>query len=319
MIARSPAPTARARRSGFTLLELLVSMVLGVVIISVCANFAAATLKASRGSDLRDGLQRDGRFIGMALTRDLQDAGIDFESTQTIGSVATRGDTVIAISVPYTPNRAEVYAMVTPVPLTDPLPSGGTCGARCIDIVDPGTTPFQLAVGDVALLQVQSARRLIVISAVTAPNATTKRISWAAADSLFTFAAGLTGDLRLRRNGVAVQKLNVTGWFRDAAAGTLRRADGFNATGGLRSAVAARGVTSFNARLVFLNGSEGVRASGTDADTTNDYNRIISVVARTRLKIEQQNAAVNGGGLSFRDYEWRITPRNLMFERNRAL
>lgn len=309
----------RRTRAGFTLLELLISLVLGVVVLGVSANFAAMTLRSSRGSDVRDGLNRDGRFVGLAISRDLQDAGIAFESSQAFGSVATRGDTVIALSVPFIPNQAEVYNMVVPVDTTDPLPAGGTCGLRCIDVVDPNTVPFQLRVGDVALLQVQNERRLIVLSAISAVNTTTKRITWSAPESLFVFPAGLTGGLRLRRNGVAVQRLNVTGWYRDAVASTLRRADGFNADGSLHSAVAARSVDSFSARLIFTNGAEGLRANGVDADTTNDYNRITSVVTRARLRTDQTNRAVNGGGILFRDYEWRISPRNLIFERNRAL
>ena len=73
---------------GFTLIELLISMVLGVIILAVSANFAAATLRTSRGIDLRDGLNRDARFVGLAIARDLQDAGVAFASTQPFGSVA---------------------------------------------------------------------------------------------------------------------------------------------------------------------------------------------------------------------------------------
>ena len=69
----------RTQRSGFTLIELLVSMVLGVVVLAAAANFATATLRTSRGSDLRDGLNRDARFIGLAISRDIQDAGVAFE------------------------------------------------------------------------------------------------------------------------------------------------------------------------------------------------------------------------------------------------
>ena len=154
----------RRRRSGFTLLELLVSMVLGVVVIAISANFAASTLRSSRAIDLRDGLNRDARFVGHTVSRDLQDAGVALESSQTFGSVAARGDTIMALSVPFLPNAAETYSMVVPVDPTDPLPPGGTCGATCIDLVDPNTVPFQLSVGDLALLQVDNVRRLILIS-----------------------------------------------------------------------------------------------------------------------------------------------------------
>ena len=309
----------RTQRSGFTLIELLVSMVLGVVVLAAAANFATATLRTSRGSDLRDGLNRDARFIGLAISRDLQDAGVAFESTQPFGSVATRGDTVVAISVPFLPNQAEVYNMVVPTDTTDPLPPGGTCGATCIDVVDPNTVPFQIRVGDVALLQVQNERRLIVLSAVGYGGAGVKRLTFSNADTLFVFPAGLTGGLRLTRNGVAVQRLSVTAWYRNTVGNTLVRADGFNGDGTLRSSITARGVEQFTTRLQFTNGVEHAQANGFDSDTTNDYDRIVSVVVRARMRVEQTDRSVNGGAPLFRNYEWRITPRNLIFERNRVL
>lgn len=309
----------RTQRSGFTLIELLVSMVLGVVVLAAAANFATATLRTSRGSDLRDGLNRDARFIGLAISRDLQDAGVAFESTQPFGSVATRGDTVVAISVPFLPNQAEVYNMVVPTDTTDPLPPGGTCGATCIDVVDPNTVPFQIRVGDVALLQVQNERRLIVLTGVGNVGAGVKRLTFSNADTLFVFPAGLTGGLRLTRNGVAVQRLSVTAWYRNTVGNTLVRADGFNGDGTLRSSITARGVEQFTTRLQFTNGVEHAQANGFDSDTTNDYDRIVSVVVRARMRVEQTDRSVNGGAPLFRNYEWRITPRNLIFERNRVL
>ncbi len=309
----------RSARTGFTLIELLVSMVLGVVILAMSANFASATLRSSRGIDMRDGLNRDARFVGLAISRDIQDAGIAFESTQTFGSVASRGDTVVAISVPHLPNQAEVYNMVVPADTTDPLPSGGTCGATCIDVVDPNIVPFQLSAGDVALLQVQNERRLIVLTNVVPQGAGVRRLTWSNADSLFVYPAGLTGDLRLTRNGVAVQRLSVTAWYHNTYDNTLVRADGFTPDGQLRTSITARGVDTFATRLQFTNGTERTEANGFDADTTNDYDRIVSVVVRARMRVERVDRAVNGGAPLHRNYEWRITPRNLIFERNRVL
>lgn len=311
--------TAAHFRAGFTLIELLVSMVLGVIILAVSANFATATLRSSRGIDMRDGLNRDARFVGLAISRDVQDAGVAFESTQTFGSVATRGDTVVAISVPFIPNVAEVYSMVVPADTTDPLPPGGTCGATCIDVVDPNVVPFQLSVGDVALLQVQNERRLIVLTNVASGGPGVRRLTFSNADSLFVYPAGLTGGLRLTRNGVAVQRLSVTAWYHNTLGNTLVRADGFAPDGTLRTSITARGVQNFTTRLQFTNGAEQGQANGFDPDTTNDYDRIVSVVVRARLRVERVDRSVNGGAPMWRNYEWRITPRNLMFERNRML
>ena len=209
--------------------------------------------------------------------------------------------------------------MVVPTDTTDPLPPGGTCGATCIDVVDPNTVPFQIRVGDVALLQVQNERRLIVLTGVGNVGAGVKRLNFSNADTLFVYPAGLTGGLRLTRNGVAVQRLSVTGWYRNSVGNTLLRADGFNGDGSLRTSITARGVEQFTTRLQFTNGVEHDQANGFDADTTNDYDRIVSVVVRARMRVERVDRSVNGGAPLFRNYEWRITPRNLIFERNRVL
>jgi prepilin-type N-terminal cleavage/methylation domain-containing protein len=316
---RNTMTAPRGARSGFTLIELIVSMVLGVVILAVSANFATATLRSSRGIDMRDGLNRDARFVGLAITRDLQDAGVSFESTQPFGSVATRGDTVVAISVPFLPNQAEIYQMVVPADTTDPLPPGGTCGVTCIDVVDPNAVPFQLHAGDVALLQVQNERRLIVLTNVAAPSAGVRRLTFSNADTLFVYPAGLTGGLRLTRNGVAVQRLSVTAWYHNTYNNTLVRADGFTADGSLRTSITARGVENFTTRLQFTNGVERIEANGFDADTTNDYDRIVSVVVRARMRVERVDRSVNGGAPMWKDFEWRVTQRNLIFERNRVI
>jgi len=318
--ARQDETAISGARRGFTLIELIMSMVLGVVILAISANFASATLRSSRGSDLRDGLNRDARFVGMSISRDVQDGGIAIESSQQFGSVAARGDTVAALSTPYLPNEAEVYSMVIPTDTASLLPvDEGNCGVRCIDVTDPNVVPFQLRTGDVAMLQVQNVQRLIVLTSVTTPGAGRRRLIFSGTDSLFVWPAGLSGGLRITRVGVGVQRMNVTAWFRSSGDSTLQRSDAFLANGSLRSSVAARGIEAFTTRLQFTNGTERDQANGIDADTTNDYNRIVSVVVRARMRVERVDRSVNGGAPLFRLYEWRVTPRNLIFERNRVL
>jgi hypothetical protein len=43
------------------------------------------------------------------------------------------------------------------------------------------------------------------------------------------------------------------------------------------------------------------------------------VVVRARMWVERVDRSVNGGAPLFREYEWRVSPRNLTFERNRVL
>jgi prepilin-type N-terminal cleavage/methylation domain-containing protein len=284
-----------APRAGYTLLELLIAMVLGVVVIGISANFAAATMRSSRATDLRDNLARDARFVGSSIARDVQDAGVSIDSDERFGSVATRNDTLVTLSVPFLPNAAESYPMVVPADTTNPLPPGGTCGATCLDVDDPNVVPFQLRVGDLALLNVSTVRRVLMITGVTSIGSNRMRLTWSPVDSIFVFPSGLSGGLRLTRTGVTVQR-----------------------SGHLPGAVAARGVQTFSARLEFIDGVERVGADGFDADTLNDYDRIASVKLRSRILVERTDRSINGGGTYWRDYVWRVSPRNLAYQRNRS-
>lgn len=321
MIRRRSHPGRRSvtsARHGYTLLELLIAMVLGLIVISVSANFAASMLRSSRASDLRDNLARDSRFVGGSIARDLQDAGVAIDTDAQFGSVATRNDTLITLSVPFLPNVAEAYPMSTPTDTAQLLPPGGTCGPTCLDVDDAGTVAFQLRAGDVGLLTVNTQRRLLLITSVTAPASNKKRLTWLAVDSLFVFPAGLSGGLRLTRTGVTLQRLQINAWYRDVVNSTLVRADAYSTTGQLKGVVAARGVQTFVAALEFLDGVERPRASGFDADTLNDYDRITSVRLRSRMRVERTDRSINGGAAFFRDYAWRVSPRNLAYQRNRT-
>ena len=69
--------------------------------------------------------------------------------------------------------------------------------------------------------------------------------------------------------------------------------------------------------LLFVNNFEHDSYSGVDADTTNDGNKVIGVKIRARLKTDRTDPAVNGGLPVYRWYEWRVAPRNLLYEKNR--
>ena len=240
-------------------------------------------------------------------------------SKQEFGSVATRGDTVLAISVPFLPNQAEVYNMVAPTDRTDPLPPGGTCGETCIDIVDPNALPLRIRVGDVALLQVQSERRSIVVTSVTSGGVGVKHLTFSNATpcSCIRLVSPVGCGSR-----VTVwwwcSDWSVNAWYRNAVSNTLVRSDGVNLDGTLRTSITARGVDSFTTRLQFTNDSERTQANWFDSDTANDYDRIVSVVVRARMRVERTDLTVNGGAPFFRFYEWRLSARNQAFERHRG-
>jgi prepilin-type N-terminal cleavage/methylation domain-containing protein len=304
-------------RPGFSLLELLIALTLGVVVIGVTSTFAVGTWRSDRTSRTRDELNRDARFIGMAMSRDLQDAGVAFASTQEFGSIAARNDTVMALSVPYEPDVAPTYSIVA-APDTNPLlPPGGTCGALCIEFrkVDD---QFRIAAGDVARLQVQGERRLAVVESVE-DYGSTVYVHISGVQQLFVYPAAFADSLRLHRSATTLQKVTVSAWYYDPATQNLMRASGFDGAGHFRAVTAAASATNFQARLRFMDGVERANANGFDTDTLNDYDRITAVRVRATLRSRGDSTLLRGAAPAERVYEWRVTPRNLMYERNRAL
>jgi hypothetical protein len=77
-------------------------------------------------------------------------------------------------------------------------------------------------------------------------------------------------------------------------------------------------VEAFSAKLRFTNGTLSSSYNGADADTLNDGDRIIGVEVRTRMRAERADSAVNSGALLTRWYQWRMAPRNLLYEKNRS-
>jgi prepilin-type N-terminal cleavage/methylation domain-containing protein len=311
-MAPRPLRPRRTRR-GFTLVELLITMVVGVIVLGIGTNFALTTWRSQRRARAHDTLARDARYLGMAISRDVQDAGVSFESMQDFGALATRNDTVMTLSVPFDPQEAPVYPMVAPNPASpNPLPPGGTCGPTCISFrkVDGA---FRIGVGDVARLQVDAQRRLIVVNNVNDRGASVD-VTFLGADTLFTFPAAFAGGIQLPHSGVSLQRVIATGWYRQGT--QLFRVTGWNTDGSLRAQPVASGVEAFEARMRFTNGVERAAANGTNADTLDDYNRITSI--RIRAEIRTDSAGLNMPNV-LRRYEWRITPRNLVYERNRTL
>ena len=64
---RHRAPRVVRVRSGFTLVEMLIAMLLGVVVLSAATGFALQTWQTRRGSGIRDVVDRNGRYIGMTV------------------------------------------------------------------------------------------------------------------------------------------------------------------------------------------------------------------------------------------------------------
>jgi prepilin-type N-terminal cleavage/methylation domain-containing protein len=316
--APSPRPHAARDRAGFTLVELLIAMLLGVVVLSAATGFALQTWQVRRGTGIRDVVDRNARYVGMTLARDVQDAGVGIESTPVWGTLTTFGDTIGVLSVPYTNGEpAEVYRIAAPPPDTiNPLPWGGTCGTYCIDFFKEDGT-FDIRAGDLARLQVNGERRLIVVTAATNATPTTFRVTFSPVERLLGYPAGISDTLLLDRFGTSVQRMHVTAFWRDVPTRRLMRASRINASGQLVGEAIADQLETLEASLVFTTGNEAPQADGFDADTTNDYHRVAAVRVQATLKADRTDRTVNNGQPLEKSFEWRVAPRNLMYERNR--
>jgi len=300
------------RLNGFTLVELLIALVVGLVVVSAAMSSAVTTFQTVRGTALREGVNRNARFVAMSLERDFLSTGVGISSTTSFGALSVWGDTAVVLRVPYTPTLAPPYDIV---PTTLPAVGQGTCGSRCLDLAKASGT-FDLAVGDLARMQIQSERRLVIITSVNDPGGPTDtvQVQFANLDSLIRYPAGLSG-LQIPLSGAFVQKLAPVIYWPEG--GNVMRAERFRADGSLMGDIMASGVQSWEVTLIFTDGDELDLANATDGDGTNDFDDILSVRIRATLAADRVDRRVAGGTLFTRDYAWRFSPRNLMYERNR--
>ena len=303
----------RVNGAGFTLIELVMSLTVGLVVLSGALSFGIQMMRTANGNELRETVARNAAFIQMSLERDFQLTGVGLQSTGFFGSLAVWSDTVAIFRVPFNPTEAPPYDLNPPAGTNNPLDPGGTCGVRCLDLQkDAGT--FDIAVGSVARLQVSGARRIILIESVQDLGATF-RVGFTNHTQLLNYAAGLGGGLLLDRFSTIVQKLGPIVYYLEGD--TLKRAEQFNLDGSLVGEPMAYDVQSFDVSLIFVDGDEADNANPTDADVTNDYDDILGVRIRAELAADRIDLRVNNGVLYTRSYEWWFAPRNLMYERNR--
>ncbi len=94
---------------GFTLIELIISLSLGLIVIGAATSFAVTTLRTVGASEIRENVARNARFVALSLERDLQQTGVGIESTLAFGTLRVVNDTIIIFRVPYDPDQAPVH------------------------------------------------------------------------------------------------------------------------------------------------------------------------------------------------------------------
>ncbi len=301
---------------GFTLIELLISLVAGLVVLTASMSFAVTTMRSVGANEIREDVQRNARFVALSLERDVQFTGVGIASLPWWGSLAVYNDTIAVLSVPFDPDQALIHNLIPGGGASDPMPSGGTCGARCLNL-NMVNGQYDLKAGDLARLQIQGERRLIIVQSVQPGGAGGGfKLNFTSHAALFGYPAGLVGDVRLTTSGTIVQELShVLYYVNDKE--QLMRSDHFDGTGVVQEAILADGVISWEVTLVFTDGDEADAANPNDTDGTNDYDDIVSVRILATLAADDPDPRVNQGVLYTRDYEWVFAPRNLTYERNR--
>ncbi len=310
----------RLALSGFTMVELMIALALGVIVLGAAVAYVIRETRTLTGSEIRDSLSRNGRYVGVSLRHDLQRAGVAIESTVSFGTVdvwpGSRGDTLVVLYVPYVPSLAPAHAIVPPPGTDNPLPPGGTCGDHCIEVRRDPNVPLEFRVDDLARLQVAGTRRLILIEEIRETSDTSVALEFTAAESILRQPAGLTAGLRLDRYSTYVQKLVPIIYYLDEEE-QLIRAHRLERAGSPAGDVLAYDVEGFDVRLVFADGDELERADPVDEDNSNDYDDIVAVRVLVTVKADRVDPRVNQGRLLKRNYDWTISPRNLRYEKQR--
>lgn len=312
---------ARHRRSGgYTIVELLISLGLGAVVLAAALQYLVTEMRVLGGDEIRRGVARNARYVGVTLRHDVQRAGVGIESTTTFGALAVwpglESDTLVVLHVPYTSTASPSHLIVPPFGEDNPLPPGGTCGAQCIEVLtDPGRD-LELGAADLVRIQVLEERRLALIERLEPVSDTSIQLSFTDASEILRQPAGLGGQLRLDRFSTYVQEVSPIEYYVDEEK-QLIRAIRLNLDGSPDGDVLAYGIERFDVRLVFADGDELELADPNDEDDSNDYDDVVAVRISVTVQAERADRRVNQGRLLERTYEWTVAPRNLRYEKDR--
>lgn len=304
---------ARGLRAGLTLIEMMITLVMGLLVLSTATGFAVSTTRQLMKSEGREDYTRKARFVGMAFRRDVGEAGVSMASNPGFGAVNVRGDTVVFLSRLWSPTEVPSYTIVWDPGAWTPAPAEGSCGANCVEVrKNPAATNINLVVGDLALLTVGSARRLLLVTGVnqrSAPDSAT--VTFLNVDTLLAYPSNLTG-LTIAANAT-LYKLQSVIYYRNTSDSSLMRASNLTAVGILNGQVVATGVTEWQSGVIFEDGTSGDILDPATAGRA--FTNVNAAWARATIGTDRVDPRDNTP--MRRTYEWRAVPRNLIFERNR--
>lgn len=308
-----------AARRGFTLVELLAAMTIGLLILGAASTFAINTWRTQSRGQAGEDTTRRARYLGTSLQRDIGEVGVLVNSRPAFGTVNLFNDTLAMIRVP---TRDTVISPQYFLRNLSPSPAigQGTCGADCIEIGKRGGR-VEIQAGEVFLLNAPgNVSRVMLATTVVDPapsdtNATVRIVFLNTLDSLFHWPARLTG-VQLSA-GASVQRLGLAAYFRSRGADTtvLMRSTQFNSVGQFIPTILTTGVLDFHAQIQFGNGA--IADAAVPADTARNYCAISNVLVNSRLTTDRPaDPRIAASAAVTRSFQWNYVARNLVFQRN---
>lgn len=288
-------------------------MIMGLIVVSAATGFALTTTRQLIKNEGREDYARKARFIGMAFRRDVGEAGVSMSSSPGFGAVNVGGDTVTFLSRLWAPTEVPAYTITWDTTAWTPVADEGDCGDNCFHArKNPADTDLDLAPGDLTLLSVGGARRLLLITGVdngSAPDSA--EVTFLDVDTLLRYPSSLDGMTLIANS--TIYKLQSVMYWRDASDSTLRRASNMTVAGALNGQVVATNVIDWQTGVIFE-----------DATVADSLDPATAGRAFTNINAAWARATVGSDRNDPRDptplrrtYEWRAVPRNLIFERNR--
>ncbi|MDX2183504.1 MAG: prepilin-type N-terminal cleavage/methylation domain-containing protein [Gemmatimonadaceae bacterium] len=304
-----PHPLPHRRARGFTLVELLVAMTLGLIILGAATTFAINTARTQARSQVGDDSMRRSRYLALTLEQDIRDAGSLMPIRSDFGAVNLFNDTLAILRVPARDTVAGPSYFVTAL---------GACGANCLSVrkrdgrveITSGQVFLFTAVGDV--------NRLLLATAVTDPSpsnpATPVEITFLnTLDSLFHWPARLVG---VSAANATVQALRLSAYYRGSVADTnaLMVAERIGTDGRFLPEVLASGVSRWDVAAGFVNGTTASSISLTD--TTQNHCALTHLTIEATLAPDQVvDRRMQSSPLTARPVRWLYGTRNLNVQR----
>ncbi len=317
---RGASEEQRAREAGFTFVELIIAMFIGMIIVAGSLGLLDLTRENSRTERLRLELQQNARQATDMVTRDLQQAGQGMDPSMTFGVVANldggagQPDTLFILYIE--PSTSD-HVVLQPPPGSEK--SQVLFKVTCDDPVD------DVAAGDFIYLASGSARGIAHVTAVShatggscggQPPTTqigTATLTVSPVDGEthgWVLSANVANAVGLRTRAVAYF-LDTS----DPASPYLVRSTSYQGGNWQRVPIADL-ISDFQVELLFADGDVAVEADGGDADTTNDHDDVNTVRITFAAQTRWQDKDLAGGRTYVRDYSLSVTPRNQLYTRN---